>query len=106
MSGDHHSSFTSGIPAWLCKREASPPLAPPNGAPDLRPTVLHEDGGALTVEVVNRLAMAPKALLYVQARGLFAIVATLHRGQPDTRVFLRLRAWDPWSDAGYGLSAH
>ena len=82
-----------GTPAWLRELSRTTAQAPTGGEePHLRLRIVHEDGEALTVEVLAGRAQGPRSLLYLEERGLFAIVATLSRGQ---RTYLRLRAFAP-----------
>ncbi|HVP67953.1 MAG TPA: hypothetical protein VMT17_11880 [Anaeromyxobacteraceae bacterium] len=86
-------------PAWL--REGAAEARPPTSGerPDLLLGIVQEDGASLTVEVLNG-RVGQQALLYVNQRGLFAIVARLHRQALGAKVYLRLRAWSPalqWS---------
>ena len=86
----------AGTPAWIRELARATARAPAGGEePDLRLRVLHEDGEALTVEVLEGRAQGPRSWLYLEERGLFAIVATLSRGHGGARTYLRLRAFAP-----------
>ena len=85
----------TGTPAWLRDPSVAATAPTPRSCeePELRLRVIHEDGEALTVEVVDGVTETRGALLYVKERGLFAIVASLSRNERGARVYLRLRAF-------------
>jgi len=82
-----------GTAAWRREGHAAASGLPPapGEAPDLHLRVIHEAGEAITAELLDGEVERERSLLYLEQRGLFAVVATLSRPERGSRLYLRLR---------------
>lgn len=80
--------------AWLrdrCNADEKPP-AITSTTPDVYLDIVRDDGEAITAKVAG-VPPNRKVLLWIEGRGLFAIVAMLVHGEHGEAIYLRLRPW-------------